>query len=211
MNYRLLTVGLFALFLFASSVNCQSEEEEEYEEETRSQRWMRRFSQAKGWLDNKVYSPLASWVKARWAEREPSLTESWNESKAMLNEQYERVLTKIDDTFGEGTVEGMRTRYRETYQKGLELNRKLKEYFQNDFSWQKLVDDPREQLAKIEEILKSVNKINLKELAAAEEEQRKEDGLDVNTKPLAQEIEEKLITLRGDLEKSRKIRIEEIY
>ena len=129
----------------------------------------------------------------------------------MLNEQYERVLTKIDDTFGEGTVEGMRTRYRETYQKGLELNRKLKEYFQNDFSWQKLVDDPREQLAKIEEILKSVNKINLKELAAAEEEQRKEDGLDVNTKPLAQEIEEKLITLRGDLEKSRKIRIEEIY
>ena len=211
MNYRLLTVGLFALFLFASSVNCQSEEEEEYEEETRSQRWMRRFSQAKGWLDNKVYSPLASWVKARWAEREPSLTESWNESKAMLNEQYERVLTKIDDTFGEGTVEDMRTKYRETYQKGLELNRKLKEYFQNDFSWQKLVDDPREQLAKIEEILKSVNKINLKELAAAEEEQRKENGLDVNTKPLAQEIEEKLITLRGDLEKSRKIRIEEIY
>ena len=64
MNFRFFAVGIFAIFLFASSVNCQ---EDGQEDETRSQRWSRRFNEAKGWLRERVYSPVmvqSSLVKA---------------------------------------------------------------------------------------------------------------------------------------------------
>ena len=100
----------------------------------------------------------------------------------------------------------MKAKYRETIKQGKLLNVKLSEYFRNDFNMQNLIDNPKKELAKIEAILKSAKKVNLKELAAAEQEQLKNSSeeFEVGAPTLWEEIDRKLIKIRGDLEESRR-------
>ena len=163
-----------------------------------------RIEEARKWFHEKIYSPVSKWVEDRWNATKPIIEETYADSKVTLEKKYKKVFNDIDQVLGNST-EKVKKVSGNVYEKAKELNKKLGNYWKNDFSWNGLVNNTSEHLKKIDEFFNDAKEISLEELAVEERKHAHEELDSKKDDTLAAQLQERLIKLRYELARSHKV------